>query len=89
MEPVWKKTVTEVDGKFKSNWRIDEFTWNFSSYTDLKEWIISDEPHLGKHLSNCSFLKRDRKPYHLLRPAPLPAMAQGTQVKNYRITYDS
>lgn len=45
VQPVWKK---DINGK----WNIAEFSWVFSSYSNLKEWTMTSEPSIGNHLRN-------------------------------------
>ena len=80
VEPVWKR-------KGPMKWEMQGFKWRFSNHQNHSDWILSDDPPIGQHMITCPFLKGDLKQYRE-RPAPLPAMAQGTQVKNYKITYD-
>ena len=80
VEPVWARQGT-------MRWRIVDFKWRFSNHMDHSEWVPSSDPPIGEHMRTCLFMKGDLKQYRE-RPAPLPAMAQGTQVKNYKITYD-
>ena len=45
VQPVWKK---DINGK----WKIAEFSWIFSNYSNLKEWTMTSEPSIGNHLRN-------------------------------------
>lgn len=58
-----------------------------SNHTFIERWEMSDEPSLGEHLRSCRIFAQSKVSYQNDRPRALPAMAQGTQLKNYTYFY--
>ena len=59
----------------------------WSNHTYIERWEMSDEPSLGEHLRSCRIFAQSKVSYQNDRPRALPAMAQGTQLKNYTYLY--